>query len=104
MPAPRPIDRSSGHERPVSIVAVTLAIGWLVVPAVQYYATSERTRYQIGEAEAWATPTAMVEWDLTYVYLLLVVATVLFAARRYFAGKAELSATTAENPEPGGSA
>jgi hypothetical protein len=54
------------------VLKALIAAGWLLVPAVQYVATMQRTDVQITGA---ATLPALVAWDLTPAYLVLLVAT-----------------------------
>lgn len=76
---------TGGRKRDVSPGAALLAAGWLAIPAVQYYATTARTRYQIGEVPDPENAPSVVQWDLSPLYLLLVLLTVLHVLRAFFA-------------------
>jgi len=85
-------ERSSSRTqtRAPSIITYGLALGWLILPALQYVGTVQRTKIQLGasfERGSWMGTLAML--DLTPLYLLLLAATLLFGAARVLARKRE---------------
>jgi hypothetical protein len=64
--------------------AFALAVAWLAAPAVQYFATAQRTGVQLGEG---APYESLASWDLTRLYAVLLAATALFAGLRAMAGR-----------------
>jgi hypothetical protein len=101
-PASRPIERSTGPSRPATRAETALALGWIAVPAAQYWATSERTRFQLGEVEGEAEPPAWVEWDLTPAYLALIVLTAVYAGLRFVRARRTGSSSRSADTIPGG--
>lgn len=69
----------SARRGPEYYVALALACGWLVVPAIQYYATFERTGIQVEESSG--SPD-LANLDLTPLYILLAAFTLGLMALR----------------------
>jgi hypothetical protein len=82
----RPIQYHSEPSQKAEPFAVALSIGWLVIPAIQYVGTVERTRRQVGETDE---PSTIGLWDLTTIYLLLLLATIAYGLRSYFSRRRE---------------
>jgi hypothetical protein len=72
-PAPHPIDHPTERSRTVSAAGALLAVGWLTVPAIQYFATLERSRYLPGESGDPDNIPAIVQFEITYPYYYILV-------------------------------
>jgi hypothetical protein len=77
---------------------VVLALGWLAIPAIQYFATVERTRRQLGET---TEPSSIMLLDLTSSYLILIVVTAAFALKTFFEHRASLVPESGIGPVAG---
>jgi hypothetical protein len=66
--------------RLANVAAVVLCVGWLCVPAVQYFGTFQRTALQV---EGSAPYESLAGLDLTNGYLILVLLTALYGGWRY---------------------
>lgn len=97
----RPMSRPSGRERLVSRLGVALSVGWLLLPAAQYYATVQRTRFLVREI---AEPGPLADLDLTPAYMLLLLLTVVFGLQSYFERRRTGQLGTQTGPKPGGAA
>ena len=96
-----PGERPGGRDDAFATGGGLLAVGWLCLPALQYYATLERTRYQVGET---TEPSAMVEWDFTPVYIMLVILTLAYALYGYLHRQKGHSGRLETASDPGGTA
>ena len=75
-----------------------LAIGWLLIPAVQYMGTVDRTRAQFGEIDE---PAPWITWDLTALYLTLLLVTIVFALSSIFGRRREAARQMTSSPQSG---
>ena len=78
----RPTEYPSEREHGLSLAGIALAIGWLVVPAIQYFGAVQRVPYSLRRVEE--LPLA-ADWDLTPLYLLLLLLTVIHWVRGWLA-------------------
>lgn len=81
-------DRSDRDPVAMASFSYVLAAAWVFLPALQYWATFQRTSLQLdvnGVLDPTRVPLAVL--DLTPYYLLLVALTGVFAAARYLAGR-----------------
>lgn len=79
-PAPdaeRPLNRQGDRSLPPA--GLVLALGWLLLPAMQYFGTYQRTLLQV---EGRAPMEALAALDLTLGYIVLFIATAVYAALR----------------------
>lgn len=75
---------AAGGQDRTSIVPVLLASGWIIVCAVQYVGADQRMRLILGEPVP-LPGLALV--DLTVLYVLLLVGTVIYATLRALRGR-----------------
>lgn len=65
-----------------------LAAGWLLLPALQYVGTVQRTKLQLGALSERGSPMEVLALlDLTPYYVLLLAATLLYGAVRALAAR-----------------
>jgi hypothetical protein len=69
---------------PASIIRYVLAAAWVLLPAIQYLATYQRTDLQVNGQ---AFLPSLADLDLTTPYLFLLLFTVLYALARWAAGR-----------------
>ena len=88
----RPVRRG-----PIGYVEIALASGWLIVPAMQYYGTFQRTSVQF---EGSAAPLAIARLDLTPVYILLIAATAVLCGLRSWVRDSNFTAVSSRTGRP----
>ena len=74
LPGERPVQKGTGSVE--EIFSALLVLGWLLLPAIQYFATVQRTGLQIGTG---AMVPELTNLDLTAGYGLLLALTFGFA-------------------------
>jgi hypothetical protein len=84
-----------------SPVGAALAVCWLAVPTVQYIATLDRTGALLNEVEE---VSPRVGWDLTTLYIALLLLTIALALRSWFDRRREAVHDMDTAPESGGTA
>jgi hypothetical protein len=80
-----PCEGNSASSTPPGLSALELGLGvaWILLPSIQYYATTQRTGLQL---EGNAALPGLASTDMTPFYVLLMAATLILAvSRRLFA-------------------
>lgn len=67
-----------------SVAACILSVGWLCLPAIQYFGSYLRVEAQTSGSVAFPALAAL---DLTPYYVVLLAVTLLFGALRILAGR-----------------
>lgn len=80
-----PGDGSSvrGQQAGITRFEVALSLGWILMSAVQYIGTLQRTQLAVGEEPS---IPVLVQLDLTPVYVVLLVGTIVVATLRAVRG------------------